>query len=87
MSTVLHDFVDDRIDRGVLNEILRVVKPAGRLAVMEFKKIDGPPGPPKHIRLSPEDVTDRLDPYGFKKERTADVGPNNYLMLFKQMDK
>jgi ubiquinone/menaquinone biosynthesis C-methylase UbiE len=85
MSTVLHDFVDDRIDRGVLNEIVRVVKPAGRLAVMEFKKIDGPPGPPKHIRLTPEDVADMLAYYGFKKERTVDVGPYNYLMLLNKI--
>ncbi len=84
IATALHDFVEDRIDRGVLNEIVRVVKPAGTLAVMEFKKIDSPPGPPKHIRMTPEDVTDRLDPYGFKKERTADVGHYNYLMLFKK---
>jgi ubiquinone/menaquinone biosynthesis C-methylase UbiE len=81
----LHDFVEDRIDRGVLNEIVRVVKPTSMLAIMEFKKIDGPPGPPKHIRLSPEDVADRLDPYGFKKERTADVGPYNYLTLLKKI--
>ena len=72
MATVLHDFVEDRSDRGVLNEIVRVVKPAGILAVMEFKKIDGPPGPPIHIRLSSEDVADMLGPYGFKKKRTAD---------------
>jgi len=84
IATALHDFVEDRIDRGVLNEIVRVVKPAGILAVMEFKKIDGPPGPPKHIRLTPEDVADMLDPYGFKKERSADVGPYNYLILLKK---
>jgi ubiquinone/menaquinone biosynthesis C-methylase UbiE len=86
IATALHDFVEDRIDRGVLNEIVRVIKPAGRLAVMEFKKIDGPPGPPKHIRLTPEDVADMLDPYGFKKERSADVGPYNYLMLLKKIN-
>jgi ubiquinone/menaquinone biosynthesis C-methylase UbiE len=87
IATALHDFVEDRIDRGVLNEIVRVIKPAGRLAVMEFKKIDGPPGPPKHIRLTPEDVADMLDPYGFKKERSADVGPYNYLILLKKLSK
>ena len=85
MATVLHDLVEDRIDRGALNEIARVVKPAGTLAVMEFKKIDGPPGPPKHIRLSPEDVADMLGPYGFKKEHTADVGPYNYLILLEKI--
>ena len=85
VSTVLHDFVRDGIDRGALNEIVRVIKPDGRLAVMEFKKIDGPPGPPKHIRLSAEDVADRLEPYGFKKDRVVDVGDYNYLILFNKI--
>jgi ubiquinone/menaquinone biosynthesis C-methylase UbiE len=85
MSTVLHDFVRDRIDRGALNEIVRVIKPAGRLAVMEFKKIDGPPGPPIHIRLSPEEVAGMLRPYGFNKICSADVSPHNYLILFNKV--
>jgi len=85
MSTVLHDFVRDRIDRDALNEIVRVIKPAGCLAVMEFKKIDGPPGPPIHIRLSPEEVAGLLGPYGFNKKSTADVGPYNYLILFDKV--
>ncbi len=85
IATALHDFVEDRIDQGVLTEIARVVKPTGILAVMEFKKIDGPPGPPIHIRLSPAEVTDRLDPYGFEKERSVDVGPYNYLIMLKKV--
>ena len=85
IATALHDFVEDRIDRGVLDEVGRVIKPAGRLAIMEFKKIDGPPGPPIDIRLSPEDVADMLGPYGFNKERTEDVGPYNYLMLLNKI--
>ena len=69
----------------MLTEIARVVKPTGILAVMEFKKIDGPPGPPIHIRLSPAEVADRLAPYGFKKERSVDVGPYNYLIMLKKI--
>jgi ubiquinone/menaquinone biosynthesis C-methylase UbiE len=84
IATALHDFVEDRIDQGVLDEVVRVIKPAGLLAVMEFKKIDGPPGPPIHIRLSPEDVADMLSPYGFKKEHAVDVGPYNYLILLNK---
>jgi hypothetical protein len=61
-----------------------VVKPNGILAIMEFMKIDGPPGPPRHIRLSPEQVEDMLTPFGFMQERIVDVGPYNYLMLFKK---
>jgi ubiquinone/menaquinone biosynthesis C-methylase UbiE len=83
MATVLHDFVEDKIDQEVLHEIVRVVKPNGILAIMEFMKIDGPPGPPRHIRLSPEQVDDMLAPYGFTRELFAEVGPYNYLMRFK----
>jgi ubiquinone/menaquinone biosynthesis C-methylase UbiE len=83
MATVLHDFVEDKIDQAVFPETVRVVKPGGILAIMEFKKIDGPPGPPRHIRLAPEQVNDLLTPFGFKRVHFVDVGPYNYLMLFK----
>lgn len=83
MATVLHDFVEDKIDQEVLHEIVRVIKPGGILAIMEFKKIDGPPGPPRHIRLSSEQVDDLLSPFGFKQAHYVDVGSHNYLMLFK----
>ncbi len=84
MATVLHDFVEDKIDQKVIHEVLRVVKPGGVVAVMEFKKIDGPPGPPRHIRLSPEQVDDLLIPSGFRQEQCADVGPYNYLLVYKK---
>ena len=82
MATVLHDFVEDQISKEVLQEIVRVMKPGGTLAIIEFIKMDGPPGPPVHIRLSPEQVGEMLAPYGFSEERRVDVGPYNYLMLF-----
>lgn len=85
MATVLHDFVRDGIQHGVLDEIERSLKPDGVLAVMEFKKIDGPPGPPIHIRLSPDDIANMLTPRGFRKERTAEVGPYNYLLLLRKI--
>jgi ubiquinone/menaquinone biosynthesis C-methylase UbiE len=84
MATVLHDFVEDQISKEVLQEVVRVLKPDGMLAIVEFKKIDGPPGPPMHIRLAPEEVVDMLAPYGFIKDRLVDVGPYNYLMLLKK---
>ena len=82
MATVLHDFVEDQISKEVLQEIVRVMKPGGTLAIIEFIKMDGPPGPPVHIRLSPEQVGEMLVPCGFSEERRVDVGPYNYLMLF-----
>ena len=82
MATVLHDFVEDQIDQAVLQETVRVLKSDGTLAIMEFKKIDGPPGPPINIRLSPEQIDDLLAPFGFKQEHFAEVGPYNYLLLY-----
>jgi ubiquinone/menaquinone biosynthesis C-methylase UbiE len=84
IATVLHDFVADHISDKVLPEVARVLKTNGLLAVVEFKKIDGPPGPPQHIRLSPEEVAAILVPYGFNRERHADLGPYNYLMTFRK---
>lgn len=82
MATVLHDFVGDQVDRGVMQEIVRVMKPEAMLAIVEFKKIDGPPGPPKPIRLSPQEVDKIVSAYGFKQERFTEVGTHNYLQIF-----
>jgi len=82
LATVLHDFVEDHIAKEVMQEVVRVLKTKGLLAIIEFKKIDGPPGPPKPIRLSPEDVADLLASDGFKKDHVIDIGPYNYLITF-----
>jgi ubiquinone/menaquinone biosynthesis C-methylase UbiE len=80
MATVLHDLVQAGTVDQVLTEIVRVLKPVGRLAVIEFKKIDGPPGPPLRIRLAPHDVEGIVAPYDLAKERFAEIGPCNYLI-------
>ena len=82
MATVLHDFVGDKVERQVMKEILRVMKPDGVLAIVEFYKKEGPPGPPKRVRLSPEEVVEILSAYGFKQNRYTEVGPDNYLQIF-----
>jgi ubiquinone/menaquinone biosynthesis C-methylase UbiE len=82
MATVLHDFVADNVDQQVMKEIVRVIKPKGTLAVVEYKKIDGSPGPPKSVRLSPEEVDQILSACGFKQKRLAEVGADHYLQIF-----
>ena len=86
MATVLHDFVGDKVERRVMKEIVRVMKPNGVLAIVEFYKKEGPPGPPKRVRLSPEDVVKILSVYGFKQNRYAEVGPDNYLQIYTGPD-
>ncbi len=82
MSTVLHGLVQKKIADGTFREIARALKPEGTLAVIEFKKVDGSPGPPFHIRLQPEEIERIAAPFGFRKKRVVDIGPYNYLITF-----
>ncbi len=83
MATVIHDLVEDGTDQEALQEIARVLKPNGRLAAVEFKKIAGPPGPPFSIRLSEEALAKRLGAFGFTQESVSDAGPYLYLTMFR----
>ena len=82
MATVLHDLAEFGLAEDALQEARRVVKPGGTLAIVEFDKVEGPPGPPRRIRLAPEEVENLVVPYGFEETRTARVGSFNYLILF-----
>jgi ubiquinone/menaquinone biosynthesis C-methylase UbiE len=83
MATVLHDLIEDNTEKGTLSEIRRVFKPGGRLVIIEFKKMEGPPGPPVAIRLTPEETEKIVSAYGFEQEKVVDVGPYNYLSVFR----
>ncbi len=82
MATVLHDLMEAGTGKGALAEVARVLKPGRHLAIVEFDKIDGPPGPPRHIRLDPEEVENLVAPYGFRRQKTVKLGPYNYLITF-----
>ena len=83
MTTVFHDLVHDGADKGALSEIHRLLKPGGTLAVVEFNKVDSPPGPPVHIRLSPDELAAMIVPKGFEELDRSEVGPHHYLTRFR----
>ena len=84
MATALHDFVGDQVDRQAMKEVVRVMKPEGILVIVEYKKIDGPPGPPKPVRLSPQEVDTLVSPYGFRQKHLTEISANHYLQIFKR---
>jgi ubiquinone/menaquinone biosynthesis C-methylase UbiE len=86
MATALHDFVGDQVDRGAMKEIVRVMKPEGILVIVEYKKKDGPPGPPKPVRLSPQEVDTLVSAYGFKQKHYTEIGAHHYLQIFGRKD-
>ncbi len=80
MANVLHGFVANDEVEPVINEIRRVVKPEGVFAVVEFKKMEGIPGPPFKVRISPGDVEEAITSYGFEVMGTVEVGDYHYLV-------
>lgn len=80
IATVLHT-MDAVENRGLFWEIRRVLKPNGRMAIIECKKKDLPFGPPLAMRLSPEELEELIAPSGFEKVDFVDLG-YNYLIQF-----
>lgn len=70
MASVLHGFVANDELAPVMREVSRVLKPGGRLVVVEFKKASTPFGPPVEIRLGPADVASVLGPFGYILEHS-----------------
>lgn len=84
LATVLHDFILEKTEDGVLKEIHRILKPSGKFAVIEFKKIASKPGPPIEIRITPEQVEQKVAHYGFQFLKSVAIGGFNFLSLFEK---
>ena len=82
MSTVFHDLLRTGVQEGALAETKRVLKSSGQLVIVEFKKIEGPPGPPIHIRISSQNLTKTLGMHGFHQTASEEIGPYHYVSLF-----
>jgi ubiquinone/menaquinone biosynthesis C-methylase UbiE len=81
ISNVLHGLVANDESERALKEVARVIKPHGKLAIVEFKKNETPMGPPLSIRLSPEDVEMLAKSYGFSKVAVKEAGQYHYSII------
>jgi len=82
ISTVLHGFSSEQI-KGFDAEVNRLLKPRGRLAVVEIVKRPTPFGPPLHMRFSPEELMRILNLLPLS---TVDIGEYFFLQLFQKRD-
>lgn len=80
MVSVLHDLLRESSGETAMAEIVRVLRPGGRLYIIEFKKIEDGIGPPLSVRLSPEETETIITPFGFVKDHVTDVGSFHYLI-------
>ncbi len=79
LSTVLHGFAPAQM-RGFVDEVKRLLKQEGILAIVEIKKEETPFGPPQNMRFSPEELKNIL---GLSPVKLFDIGPYFYLQTFQ----
>ena len=68
--------------KGVFEESRRVLKPCGRVAIIEGRKEEMPLGPFLSMRLSPQEVEDAVRRYGFETIAVVHL-EYNYMLQFK----
>ena len=79
LSTVFHIFSDEQRE-NFQKEARRILKPKGRLAIVEIEKRETPFGPPQNMRVSPEELQQL-----FKMQPVSllEVGEHFYMQLFE----
>lgn len=80
LSVVMHGFSGSQV-KGFVDETRRLLKPGGKLAVLEFKKEETKHGPPLEIRLSPEDLIEKVT---LTPVKTIAIGEDLYLQTFRK---
>jgi ubiquinone/menaquinone biosynthesis C-methylase UbiE len=78
MSTVIHGFSKVQVE-GFIKEVKRLLKPDGKLAIVEIKKEDTPFGPPLGIRFSPEELKKTIS---LTPTHLVDIGQYFYMQIF-----
>ena len=85
MAAVLHDLVEDGTHEGALDQVRRVLAAGSVVGILEFRKVDPPPGPPRDIRLAPSQVDAMVGSRGFVKMGYVEVGDCMYLSTYKKV--
>jgi len=82
LATVLHVPEVWKVRNTIFPEIRRVMKPDGRLVIIECKKEEMPFGPPLSMRITPDELEDCISAHGFKRAGFVDLG-YNYMVTFR----
>ena len=92
LINVFHHFVAQESTDEAITELKRIIKPSGRVAVMDYKKMDTGYGPPLKFKRSPEEVEEMFTKHGLKMvQLDTEVGEDleggvksHYLLVFQK---
>lgn len=77
MANVFHD-----VDKGLMaKELRRILKPSGRLVMVEWKKIETNRGPPIEMRLTPEELKTILEKEGWRVTSSFELSSSHYAVI------
>jgi ubiquinone/menaquinone biosynthesis C-methylase UbiE len=79
VDTIHH--IDDRIN--YLRRLRHVLKPRGRVVVIDFKKQDIPVGPPPEHKLARQQIVDELSAAGYRLVSEPGILPYQYFLTFQ----
>jgi ubiquinone/menaquinone biosynthesis C-methylase UbiE len=81
MANVFHELDGS----GTLNEVMRILKPGGRFAILDFKKIEEESGPPLNHRIDKPDAIEICINAGFNFVREFDTdSKSKYGLIFSK---
>lgn len=92
LFNVIHGFKASNNFDDVIENLLRIVKEDGKIAIVEFRPIDWEIGPPTEIKYAPSELEEIFDKFGFEKiylnENIGQDGPNgksHYVIIFQRV--
>ncbi len=65
-------------------KLARALKSGGRIVIVDFYKKPLPVGPPEAMKLSEDEVIKEFSNAGFRKDRSLDFLPYQYMLIFKR---
>jgi ubiquinone/menaquinone biosynthesis C-methylase UbiE len=92
MINVFHGFVAQENVPEAVEELKRITKPGGKIAIMDYKKQETKYGPPFFVRQSPEELEDLFKGHDLKLsevdnkigETLEDGSKSHYLVIFEK---
>lgn len=78
IANVVHELLEPKAS---FQEIMRVLKPGGKVLVIEWKKQDTQMGPPVEERIDAVEAEEMLKNYGFGVENYYDLGATHYAVV------